>query len=190
MMMMMSRSFFPLLALDRVFRCKTQAVLVHIEALGLVPSGINRMRRRSKPNSMSGIGAKGTDDRHHQTHQQGHRLLNGAGEVRIEASGDRSRQERECQKSDHGNSGVQKISKPPLVFLVRLVQKKPGTRNLRILEIGSPQTSPGYKSVVQSAVVGFVAIRVAGEETQGAEDDERRTGHHLLGLVAVAVVGG
>ncbi len=151
--------------------------------------GINRMRRRSKPNSMSGIGAKGTDDRHHQTHQQGHRLLNGTGEVRIEASGDRSRQERECQKSDHGNSGVHKISKPPLVFLLR-VQKKPEIPNLRILEIGIPQTSPGYKSVVQNAVVGFVAIRVAGEETQGAEDDERRTGHHLLGLVAVAVVGG
>ncbi len=158
----------------------------------MLPSGFNRMMRRSKPNSMSGIGAKGTDDRHHQTHQQGYRLLNGTGEVRIEASGDRSRQERECQKSGHGNSGVHKISKPRLVFLLRQVQKIPGTqtRNLRILEVGIPQTSAGYKSVVQSAVVGFVAIRVAGEETQGAEDDERRTGHHLLGLVAVAVVGG
>jgi hypothetical protein len=59
-----------------------------------------------------------------------------------------------------------------------------------MLEIKIPQTSAGYKSVVQSAVVGFVAIRVAGEETQGAEDDERRTGHHLLGVVAVAVIGG
>ncbi len=136
---------------------------------------------------MSGIGAKGTDDRHHQTHQQGHRLLNGTGEVRIEASGDRSRQERECQKSGHGNSGVHKISKPRLVL--RQVQKI-AIRNLRRLEIGIPQTTAGYKSVVQSAVVGSVAIRVAGEETQGAEDDERRTGHHLLGLVAVAVVGG
>ncbi len=140
---------------------------------------------------MSGVRSEGADDRHNQTHQQRHRLEYGTGDVRVEASGDRSRQERESRKSDDGQSSVHEIVELQRVF-PRTTHVNPAAhiRYGRMLEIGIPQTRAGHNPVVKRAVLGLVAVRETCEATNGAEDEEGDTRHHFLHTMTVAVVGG
>ncbi|CAK9861426.1 unnamed protein product [Sphagnum jensenii] len=91
--------------------------------------------RQSKSNSMSGVGPKGTDGGNQQIHQQRHRFHDGSGDVGIEASGNRSCQERESGKGSYRDTSVHEIRK--LQHSPLSVAKGASTWNTRKVPVGS-----------------------------------------------------
>ncbi len=151
----------------------------------------------SKSKSISDLG-EDTDGGNQQTHQQRHRSRDGIGDVGIEASGNRSRQEREGGKGSYRDTSVQEIPiRPVVLMVVPSVNARGGLGGLGGLGLG-PVGNAGHSGIPQSisshqtgiqGVVMYMAIREARKDTEEAKDEEHGTSKHFLKHSAVSVVG-
>jgi hypothetical protein len=110
--------------------------------------------------------------------------------VGIEASGNRSCQERDSGKGSYRDTSVHEIRKLQHVLCAcPCVNWALNTRDVGSFEIRIPQSCASHKPVIQHPVLSFIAIREASNATEGAKDEEGDTSHHFLSHAAVSVVG-
>lgn len=147
--------------------------------------------REWKPDAIPWRRPKRAEHWNDQPYQQRHRLLYWAGEVRVEARSDRRSQERYCSQCDHRQSWIQKVIRLELV-LVALAHVEGACRvlNAQMTEIRVPETFCGHNAVVECSILCFVAVGVARDAAQYAQDEEGDGRDDYLGVSADAIVCG
>ncbi len=144
------------------------------------------MFRPKIPISLSECG-EGTDDGNHQTHHQRHPCHGGCGDVGIEASGNRSRQERESGKSSYRDTSVHQILKPQPVLIIwpwNIVIVPDGIN----CELPIIQSTRSHNPIIQRSVLSSIAIREATKGDDDAKDDEEDNSPLFMTPIADSVV--